>query len=121
MSEYSPITDEDNWFIGEKKFIDFTIIKEDGNAANITTWDLEWTLRQAPGATTHMLQKTSVLGGITKTDPTNGICRVSIDADDTLDLGIRGGRFSHALKRVDGANDAVLSFGEAVLKAAASR
>ena len=118
MAVESPITLEDKWFIGERKVFEFTIVK-DGVAVDISSWDLEWVLRQAPGAPEPLLSKGTA--EITKSDPTNGVCRVIIEPTDTIAIEIGGGDYYHTLKRTDGGNDAVLAFGEAVLREAATR
>jgi hypothetical protein len=118
MAEYVPITKEANWFIGEKKTFQYTIRNADGSAANIATWDLEWTLRPAAGSGTIFIRKTSVSGGINKSDPANGVCIVSVSSTDYGEV-TGAGTFDKALKRTDGDNDQTLAFGEAVLQASA--
>lgn len=118
MAEYVPITKEHNWFIGEKKTFQYTIKNQDGSLANISTWDLEWTLRPDAESTTTFIQKKSTVGGeISKSDPTNGVCLVIINPDDYSAV-VGAGTFDKALKRTDGDNDSVLAYGEAVLQAA---
>ena len=122
MAEYSPITEDHRWFVGEKKTLEFTVKNQDDTLADITSWDLEWVLRPAAKSSTVLLTKTSaVVSEIMKSDPTNGVCRVVILPADTLAIDIGAGTYDHALKRSDGDNDAVLVFGEAVLRAAATR
>lgn len=118
MAEESPITLEDKWFVGERKVFEFTVVN-DGVPVNITSWELEWVLRQAASAPTPLITKADA--DITKSDPTNGVCRVIIEPADTLAIEIGAGDYYHTLKRVDGDNDAVLAFGEAVLRMAATR
>ena len=118
MAEHAPITKEANWFIGEKKTFQYTVRNADGTAANLSTWDLEWTLRPAAESGTIYIHKTSQAGGINKSDPANGICIVTVDPDD-YDLVAGAGTFDQALKRTDGDNDQTLAFGEAVLQASA--
>jgi hypothetical protein len=118
MAEYAPITKEANWFIGEKKTFQYTIRNADGSAANISSWDLEWTLRPAAESATVFIHKSSSVGGINKSDPAQGICIVTVDPDD-YDAVSGAGTFDNALKRTDGDNDSTLAFGEAVLQASA--
>jgi hypothetical protein len=118
MAEYSPITKEANWFIGEKKTFQYTIRSADGTPLNIASWDLEWTLRPAAESSTVFIQKTSAAGGINKSDPANGICIVTVNSTDYGEV-TGAGTFDKALKRVDGDNDSTLAFGEAVLQASA--
>lgn len=118
MAEESPIAITDNWFVGERKVFEFTVVKN-GAAVDISSWDLEWVLRQAADAPSALISKGTA--DIVKNDPTNGVCRVIIDPADTLAVEIGGGTYYHTLKRTDGQNDAVLAFGEAVLRMAATR
>jgi hypothetical protein len=119
MAEYSPITKEHNWFIGDKKTFQYTVRNQDGSAANISTWDLEWTLRPHRDSETVYIHKVSTIGGqISKSDPTNGVCQVIINPTDYAEVPSEG-TFDKALKRTDGDNDQTLAFGEAVLQASA--
>lgn len=117
MAEYSPITKEHNWFIGDKKTFQYTIKNPDGTIADITNWDLEWTLRPAAESPTIFIQKQSTdTGEINKTNPTGGICQVIINPGD-YGAVTGAGTFEKALRRTDGDNDSTLAFGEAVLQA----
>ena len=118
MAEYTPIKKAANWFIGEKKTFQYTIRNADGSLANISSWDLQWTLRPAAESDTVFILKTSQAGGINKSDPANGVCLVLIDPDDYGEV-TGAGTFDKALKRTDGDNDQTLAFGEAVLQASA--
>lgn len=118
MAEYTPITKEHNWFIGEKKTFQYTIKNQDGSLADITNWTLEWTLRPDAESTTIFIQKESTaVGEITKTDPQNGVCQVLVGPDDYSAV-TGAGTFDKALRRTDGTSDTVLAYGEAVLQAA---
>jgi hypothetical protein len=119
MAEYAPITKDHNWFIGEKKTFQYTIRNADGSLADITTWELEWTLRPDAESPTIYIHKASTAGGeISKPNPTQGECQVIINPTD-YDAVVGAGTFDKALKRVDGDNDTTLAFGEAVLQASA--
>jgi hypothetical protein len=119
MAEYAPITKEHEWFIGEKKTFQYTIKNADGTVADITNWELEWTLRPDAESPTVFIQKKSVgNAGITKSDPTNGVCLVLISSADYAAV-VGAGTFDKALKRTDGDNDSTLAWGEAVLQASA--
>lgn len=117
MAENAPITEAENWFIGDKKTFEFTVRQQDGSLADITSWDLEWTLRPAAESSTIFIHKVStVIGEIQKSDPTNGVCQVLVMPDD-YDVVTGAGTFDHALRRTDGDNDSVLAWGQAVLQA----
>lgn len=121
MAEYAPITIDHEWFIGEKKTFEFTIRNGDGSIPDITNWDLEWVCRPHAESTTVFLRKVSTVGGeINKTDAQNGVCQVLIGPGDYSGF-VSAGEYDHALRRTDGDSDAVLAFGEAVLRAAAAR
>jgi hypothetical protein len=123
MAQYSPITEEHEWFVGEKKTLKFHILRPDDNSQDITNWELEWVLRRTPSSTDVLLTKTTS-DGITITNAVDGRCEVYIDPADTLGVEFEIGaqqEFAHALKRSDGDNDSVLVYGEAVLQIAATR
>lgn len=117
MAEYAPITKDHNWFIGDKKTFQYTVKNADGSLADITNWDLEWTLRPAAESPTIFIQKKSAgAAGINKTAPTQGVCQVIVNPDD-YGAVTGAGTFDKALRRTDGDNDSTLAFGEAVLQA----
>jgi len=119
MAESAPITEEADWFIGEKKTFEYTIFNADGSKADITNWDLVWTLRPAAESTTIFIQKQSTdAGEINKSAPTQGVCQVLVMPGD-YEAVTGAGTFDTALKRTDGDNDTTLAFGPAVLQASA--
>lgn len=118
MSVEASIAKLDNWFIGEDKVFEFTVVDSDGAAQNITGWSLEWVLRQRPDRDAAVLTKTDG-NGIALTTPASGICQVTITDADTLALS--PGSYYHTLRRDDDNTEAVLSFGEAILRQAATR
>lgn len=118
MSVDAPIADTENWFIGEDRSLDFTVLDGDDVAVNITNYALEWVLRETPGSGTAAITKTTS-DGITITDGPAGECRVAIADADTIDLS--PGRYFHTLRRTDDGLETVLSFGQAVLQEAATR
>ena len=118
MSIDAPIATADNWFIGEDRTLEFTVVDSAGTAQNITGWALEWVLRDAPGNATALLTKT-VGDGITITDGAAGRCDVAIADTDTESLSPN--LLFHTLRRTDDGLETVLAFGEALLKQAATR
>ena len=119
MAEYVPITKDHKWFIGEKKAFEYTIKNQDGTLADITNWELQWTIRPAAESPTIFIQKKSTtVGQISKSNPTQGVCQVNVNPDDYAAV-TGAGTFDKALKRTDGDNDTTLAFGEAVLQASA--
>lgn len=118
MSVESPIKDTDNWFIGEDRTFQFTVTKPDGSAQPITGWSLEWVLRRHPAEGAALITKTTPTG-VAITNGSAGVCEVRIAAADTRELA--PGTYFHTLARSDQGSKTVLAFGEAVLKAAATR
>lgn len=107
------ITAEQAFFRGEDRTIEFTIVKED----NVTPWDITaWTLtfRVAPtqyGPAT--ITKTP-----TKTDPTNGVCEVSLSSSDTFALAQDGidTTYYYDLRRTDNGSRAELVYGSLLVR-----
>jgi hypothetical protein len=115
MAEYAPITSEMEWFVGEKKTFEFSVIGE----SDVTAWNVEWTLRQANKSPTVLIYKRKADGGVVT--PGGNKIQVTVEPEDTLDISVGGGEYDHALKRTDSGSEGVLSYGEAVLRQAASR
>lgn len=118
MSIEAPIAKSDNWFIGEDKIFEFTVVDSDGDIQDISGWSLEWVLRQRPDRDAAVLTKTDE-DGIELTSPASGICQVTITDANTLALS--PGSYYHTLRRDDDDSETVLSFGEAILRQAATR
>lgn len=122
MPTESNITKADEWFSGTDKVLQFTVVDSAGVAQSITGWALQWGLwrypvtRAASGVTTALVSKT-VGSGITITNGAGGICQVTVtDAD--ID-GLEGGDsplYYHELRRTDGGNEDILSYGTVVLR-----
>jgi len=92
-----------------------------GKVQVITGWALEWVLRDGPAGSTALITKTTN-AGISITDGTNGICRVTVADTDTLTLVPgRSRRYYKTLRRTDEGFEEVLSFGDAILRQAATR
>ena len=96
-----------------------------GKVQDITGWALEWVLRDGPAGATALITKTrteTAEAGISITDGANGICRVTIADTDTLTLAPgRSRRYYYTLRRTDEGSEQVLSFGDAILRRAATR
>ncbi len=88
----------------------------DGTGAkqNITSWALSFTMVPFVSGTASITKTTAAGGGITLTDPTNGVCSVAILDTDTDALS--AGTYYYQLKRTDEGSETVLSYGTAVLK-----
>jgi hypothetical protein len=118
MSVEAPIATDKNLFIGEDRSLDFTVVDANGTAVDITSYGLEWVMRERAASATADITKTTS-SGITLTDPTNGVCRVAIADTDTLAL--LPGTYFHTLRRTDDDSETVLSFGDVILRYAATR
>lgn len=121
-SKYSPITLEDEWFIGSDKIFEFTIYTDDDvTAEDIDGWDLEWVLRQSPRSDQVFITKSTGGNGIAITDGNNGLCTVTITDTDTLGIIPGEGEYWHSLKRTNDTAADVLVYGEAAIRYAATR
>ncbi len=118
MSVEAPILTTYNLFIGEDRTLRFTVVDANDAAVDITGYALEWVMRERPGSDMATLTKTTG-SGITITDGPNGLCEVAIADANTLALD--PGTYFHTLRRTDDGSETVLSFGDVILKQAATR
>ncbi|MGH9202203.1 MAG: hypothetical protein ACRD2A_13320 [Vicinamibacterales bacterium] len=120
MSKEANIAKTDNWFVGEDRTFIFTVNNAaDSGAENITGWALEWVLRKDADATAAIITKTVAGGGITIPVGTDGKANVLVLDDDTVNL--EPGTYYHTLRRTDGGQETVLSFGTATLRRGSTR
>lgn len=75
---------------------------------NITGWSLQFTLRKNYGDATALVTKT-VGAGITVTDATNGVFKITLASADTANLAL--GNYVYDVERTDVGNRTVLSIG----------
>lgn len=118
MSTKSPVKNSDNFFIGEDRVLEFTIVDASDVAVNISGWSLEWVLRRDPSSSAATLTKTTV-SGITITNGAGGVCQVAIADTDTIDM--EPGGYHHTLRRADAGFETVLAFGPFDLQQADTR
>lgn len=118
MSRESPITLSHNWFRGQDDIFEYSIVDADGAAVNITSWALEWVMRESESASTAALTKTTA-AGITITNGAGGVLQVAISDTDTLTLEPR--TYVYALRRTDAGSEQILAFGDAVLRDVAAK
>ena len=103
------------FFLGEDKVLEFTVLQADGvTPQDISGWDLSWMLK----ASKDDLDVDALIRKLTPTevylsDPTAGVCRVTVLAEDTDPID--PGKYFHELKRMDAGQETVLSFGTARL------
>ena len=119
-TKYAPITDEDEWFIGCHRIFEFQVFNEDGSVRDISSWGIQWMLRQSPRSSEAFITKTTG-SGIEITDGVNGLFRVTVSAEDTLLITPGEGEYWHSAKRTDADVEDVLVYGEAKIRYAATR
>jgi hypothetical protein len=119
-TKYAPITEEDEWFIGSHRILEFQVLNEDGSVRDISGWSIQWMLRQSPDSDAVFMTKATG-SGITITDGVNGIFQVVVSAEDTLLITPGAGTYWHSAKRTDADVEDVLVFGEATIQYAATR
>lgn len=105
---YQPFTEEDGWFIGEDKTLEW--ILDDGTVGSppsgTGTWTFEWALRQRPeDPGDPILLKTPTLNG--------AVLTVEVAREDTLELP--AGTYHYSLARTNAGNYAELAYGPATL------
>ena len=135
MSIESSITAEEEFFIGEDKFLSYTVTEDDEvTPQDVTGWALSWYLkkRATDADADAKLTKTTVSGitisGVYNADPALNTQRVVVAIADT-DTGAAGspaealpaGSYRMELKRTDAGSETVLSFGQCVLRQALHR
>lgn len=123
MARHSPITGDDNYFIGEQKFLVFPLFDGDEEDSQLMTipgdWTVEWVLRDGrDGDILFTIDDTSITR-VDLEDIPNASFRVAVPAANTKDLDAK--TYFHTLRRTDVGHETVLSFGDCVLKWAATR
>lgn len=120
MAREQNIDASHHWFLGEDKFLDWTIFQADGvTPQNITGWALEWTLRRTIAEADPPVLTKSTASGITITGGAQGQLRVTILDTDTNTLPARV--YQYALKRTEDGSETVLAFGKADIRQAVIR
>ena len=71
---------------GDTVFIDFDIVEPDGSRLDLTGTTVKWSMSDPDNLNSPLLTKTSPTS-ITLLSPTNGVCRVVIDAGDLATPG----------------------------------
>lgn len=125
MAQRFDITESAQVFAGERKNIRIDVVDASGNPYNMTGKTLEWVIRKGSNGPV-VLTKSGAAITLTNNAGTNDRAIVALDADDTVDgltdeFLINPGRYSHALRQADAGDEAILSYGDFVLGAAAAR
>lgn len=120
MAENSPITADDEWFIGTDHQFEFgPVVDGDGVAIDVSTWTLSWMMKRRlndPDLSA-ILTKTPTVTGTHNPDPALSTQRVVVSIADTdTDPLVARVDYRHELKRTDAGSEAVLAYGTAVLK-----
>lgn len=87
-------------------------ITETVSSQNITGWAISFIARKKGEPTTSVINK-SVSSGITLSDPSNGICTISLSSSDT---DIAEGRYDVSIARTDSGSETVLTTGDLEIK-----
>lgn len=117
------IDEDDDFFIGEDKSLDFTVYQSDKRTIqNIANWALSWKLKaslsDADGAALLTKSTTSgvAISGIYNAEPRVNTQKATVTIADTDTDSLNPGRYYHELKRTDPGNETVLSHGRCVLR-----
>jgi hypothetical protein len=111
MPVEASIDADDDWFVGESKVLRFTV----ANGAGISGWELRWRLIDRKGVV--VMEKLSTANEIVATDqadPPLYLADVQVASDDYDDSP--AGNYQFTLWRIDAGNEALLSYGSAVLR-----
>lgn len=120
MPVESSIDAADEWFVGEAKALRYSVSVPAGTT-DFLTWAVRWRLIDRKGVT--VMEKTSAANEVVLSEATDDadppvvIARyavVQVAADDYALAS--AGTYQQTLWRVDPGNEAVLSFGPAVLR-----
>jgi hypothetical protein len=126
MAQQFDINADDDFFLGEDKTIEFTILDADSIPVNVTGWAIEWVVRKLDDSDSATLTKTTGGGGIAITgvynvDPAVNTQLVVVTVEDTDTSSLTPRTYRHALKRTDDGFETILSYGNLVLRRAAAR
>lgn len=126
MALEQPFNDTDMWFIGEDKILKYAIYALDGvTPENITGWDLRFDVRKKDSSPTAVLTKTSGAGititGTYDVSPSINTQRVEISIADTDTNDLKPFTYRYSLKRMNDTGEAILAFGNLVLRQATVR
>lgn len=113
MSTQADITLQDGFFRGEDKALVFTIVQSDGTTKqNITGWTMTFRMGSTQFGSP-VITKTPVL-----TDPTNGVCTVTLASADTSALTNEGAdaTYYYDLRRTDSGSRTELAYGSIAIR-----
>ncbi len=69
---------------GDHKIFEITVTGDAGNVVDISNYEAYFTIKKRPKDTDYLVQKSTVNGGIVKTDALNGIMEVTLLSADTV-------------------------------------
>ena len=119
MPSTRDILAEDEFYQNTDYPFEVQAVDTNGDPVDISGMALSWLLKRRssdPDANAIITKTTSA--GIVITDGPNGICLVTVSADDT-DGTVKPGVYVHELKRTDAGNERVIINGLAVLRRSA--
>lgn len=119
MAVEANITEEDEWFIGEKKIIEIQLFKDDEVTLeeDIDQKTYSFAVRQSWRDPNAFIEKESG-AGVEVTDVGQAKVQITVEAAD-YPTGLRPGTYIFALKRVDSGNEQIQTYGSVVLQKAA--
>lgn len=115
MARRADITSSHEWFRFEAKNIDIRVLDSAGDAVDLTSLDLEWTVRRTAGSASAVLTVTP--SAVAHSSDTGGVKSVARCAVATGDYGsLTAGVWHHELW--DRGNDVLLAYGDVHLREA---
>lgn len=108
MAREANVSREDEWFVGERKTLVYTIYYADDKVpADVTDWTTEWRLHKRRDPNPILVRPGVVV------DAFRGIVDVEVRPEDYT---FGAGTYQTALWRTDGGFEGVLAYGTAVLR-----
>lgn len=121
MAKRQPISQRDEWFIGEDKVLEFDIVNDAEVPLNVSAQTIRFVLRRH----VNDLNPTLVVDGADVTfgdsDPDDGITgdRVLVRVQDSDTADLLAGTYQYALRRADDGSEQLYAYGPATLQKAA--
>lgn len=114
MAVESRIDADDEWFVGEDRVLNFTMVK--GDVAGITGWTIVFELFERRAKQTDLPVRSFAAVGHDAT--AQAPARVTVLVDATQTASLPAGIYQYVLRRTDEGARAILGFGPADLRSA---
>ena len=112
MARLEPITEADEWYIGENKVLHWIIRQQDDDTLqDITAWTGEFRLANGPNDVSFYDEATSINGA-----PANGDLQITSAAADTIGAVTKPGTYYYELWRTNAGAEAVLAYGPCTIR-----